>query len=56
VFATVQACLFAFIYFLLDLQTYSLLVGALALFAVVSALMALTQRVNWSAQPLVFLR
>lgn len=56
VFAAVQACLFAFIYFLLDLQTYSLLVGALALFAVVSALMALTQRVNWSAQPLVFLR
>ena len=28
-------------------------VGALALFALVSALMAMTQRVNWSAQPSV---
>ena len=34
-------------------ETYSLLIGALALFAVVSALMVLTQRVNWSAQPSV---
>jgi inner membrane protein len=53
VFVVVQACLFAFIYVLLDLETYSLLIGALALFAVVSALMVLTQRVNWSAQPSV---
>jgi inner membrane protein len=56
VFAAVQACLFAFIYVLIDLETYSLLIGALTLFAVVSALMFLTQRVNWSAQPLVFLK
>jgi len=55
VFAVMQACLFAFIYVLIDLETYSLLIGALALFAVFSALMALTQRVNWSAQPLVSL-
>ena len=53
VFVVAQACLFAFIYVLLDLETYSLLIGALALFAVVSALMVLTQRVNWSAQPSV---
>jgi inner membrane protein len=53
VFVVVQTCLFAFIYVLLDLETYSLLIGALALFAVVSALMVLTQRVNWSAQPSV---
>jgi inner membrane protein len=56
VFAAMQAVLFGFIYVLLDLETYSLLVGALALFAVVSILMVLTQRVNWSAQPLVFLK
>ena len=56
VFVAVQACLFAFIYVLLDLETYSLLIGALALFAVVSALMVLTQRVNWSTQPPLFLR
>jgi inner membrane protein len=56
VFAAVQACLFAFIYVLIDLETYSLLIGALALFAVVSVLMFLTQRVNWSAQPLVLLK
>jgi Inner membrane protein CreD len=53
VFVVVQACLFAFIYVLLDLEPYSLLVGALALFALVSALMAMTQSVNWSAQPSV---
>ena len=56
VFVAVQASLFAFIYVLLDLETYSLLIGALALFAVVSALMVLTQRVNWSTQPPLFLR
>jgi inner membrane protein len=56
VFAAVQACLFAFIYVLIDLETYSLLIGTLALFAVVSALMFLMQRVNWSAQPQVFLK
>ena len=38
--------LFGFIYVLLGLETYSLLIGALALFAVVSALMVLTQMVR----------
>lgn len=56
VFAGMQASLLAFIYVLLDLETYSLLIGALALFAVVSVLMFLAQRVNWSAQPLAFTR
>jgi inner membrane protein len=51
-----QASLFAFIYVLLDLETYSLLIGALALFAIISVLMILAQRVNWSAQPLAFTR
>jgi inner membrane protein len=45
-FAVMLASLFAFIYVLLGLETYSLLIGALALFAVVSALMVLTQMIN----------
>src|ERR1043165_712949 len=45
-FAVMLASLFAFIYVLLGLETYSLLIGALALFAVVSALIVLTQMIN----------
>jgi inner membrane protein len=45
-FALMLASLFAFIYVLLGLETYSLLIGALALFAVVSAVMVLTQMIN----------
>jgi len=56
VFAVMQAGLFTFIDVLLDLETYSLLIGTLALFAIVSVLMVLAQRVNWSAQPLAFTR
>ena len=47
VFALILASLFGFIYVLLGLETYSLLIGALALFVVVSALMVLTQMVRW---------
>ena len=46
-FALILASLFGFIYVLLGLETYSLLIGALALFVVVSALMVLTQMVKW---------
>jgi inner membrane protein len=46
-FATMLSALFAFLYVLLGLETYSLLIGALALFAVVSALMIVTLWVNW---------
>jgi inner membrane protein len=46
-FAGMLAGLFAFLYVLLGLETYALLVGALAPFVVVSAVMVLTQRVNW---------
>jgi inner membrane protein len=46
-FAVMLASLFGFLYVLLGLETYSLLIGALALFAVVSVLMALTQMVRW---------
>ena len=45
-FALMLASLFAFIYVLLGLETYSLLIGALALFAILSALMVLTQMIN----------
>jgi inner membrane protein len=50
-FAVVLASLFGFIYVLLGLETYSLLIGALALFIVVSALMVLTQMVKWQGRP-----
>ena len=43
--------LFGFLYVLLGLETYSLLIGALALFVVVSALMVLTQMVRWPGRP-----
>jgi inner membrane protein len=46
IFAALLAGLFGFLYVLLSLETYSLLVGALALFAMLSALMALTQRIE----------
>ncbi|MCB2100122.1 MAG: inner membrane CreD family protein [Rhodobacterales bacterium] len=48
IFAAVLAGLFGFLYVLLGLETYALLVGTLALFAMLWALMALTQRVDWS--------
>jgi inner membrane protein len=50
-FALILASLFGFIYVLLGLETYSLLIGALALFVVVSALMILTQLVRWPGRP-----
>jgi len=47
----VLASLFGFIYVLLGLEPYSLLIGALALFVIVSALMVLTQMVRWPGRP-----
>jgi len=49
VFGGMLASVFAFLYVLLGLETYSLMTGALALFVVISALMVLTQTVNWPA-------
>ncbi|WP_439548385.1 cell envelope integrity protein CreD [Falsiroseomonas sp.] len=46
-FAGVLAALFGFLYVVLSLEAYSLLVGTLALFAVLSVVMALTRRVRW---------
>jgi inner membrane protein len=47
IFAAMLAGVFGFLYVLLSLESYSLLVGALALFVVLSAMMALTQLVRW---------
>lgn len=49
IFAAMLTGLFGFLYVVLSLETYSLLVGSLALFVVVSVVMALTQRVDWAA-------
>ena len=48
-FGVMLASLFGFLYVLLSLETYSLLVGSLGLFVVLSLVMALTQRVKWFA-------
>jgi len=50
-FAVMLASMFAFIYVLLGLESYSLLIGALALFVVISALMVLTQMINLPGRP-----
>lgn len=47
-FAAMLALQFCFIYVLLSLETYSLLAGSLALFAVLSLVMLLTRRIDWS--------
>lgn len=49
IFATALGGLFGFLYVLLSLENYSLLVGSVALFLVLSAVMAVTQRVDWRA-------
>jgi len=52
VVAVMLSSLFGFLYVLLGLETYSLLIGAVALFIVVSALMVLTQMVKWPVRSL----
>ena len=49
IFAGVLGALFAFIYVVLSLDSYALLAGTVALFAILSVLMAVTRRVNWAA-------
>lgn len=48
-FTAMLASLFGFLYVLLSLETYSLLVGSLGLFVVLSLVMTLTQRSKWFA-------
>jgi inner membrane protein len=49
IFAAMLACLFGFLYVVLGLEIYALLVSSVALFLLLSVLMALVQYVDWSA-------
>lgn len=48
VFALVLAGLFGFLYVVLSLESLALLAGTVALFALLSAIMALTRKIDWS--------
>jgi len=48
IFASVLAVLFGFLYVLLSLETYSLVVGSLALFTTLSVVMLVTRHLDWS--------
>lgn len=48
IFAAVLAVLFTFLYVVLILESYSLLVGSLALFAALSVTMVVTRHIDWS--------
>lgn len=50
IFAGVLAALFGFLYVVLSLEALSLLVGTLALFLVLSVVMAVTRKVEWGQQ------
>ena len=50
-FAGLLAALFAFLYVLLNLETYALLTGSVALFILLSAIMLATCRVGWDDAP-----
>lgn len=56
VFAVMLAALFGFLYVLLSLESYSLLVGSLALFLLLSVLMAVTSHIDWSRWGMTSLR
>ena len=43
------ACLYAVLYVLLSLESYSLLIGSLLLFAALAAVMYTTRRIDWAA-------
>ncbi|CAO3426241.1 cell envelope integrity protein CreD [Azospirillum doebereinerae] len=50
IFGGVLSSLFGFLYVLLSMETYALLAGSIALFLVLSVVMAVTQRVDWRAE------
>jgi inner membrane protein len=54
-FAAALAALFGFLFVLLSLETYSLILGAGALFVGLSVLMAVTRHVDWSKTPAALL-
>lgn len=55
-FAAMLTSLFGFLYVLLSLESYSLLVGSLALFLVLSVLMAVTSKIDWTRWGMTSLR
>ena len=50
IFALVLAALFAFLYVVLSLESFALLAGTVALFTVLSVIMALTRHIDWSSR------
>ena len=49
VFAGVLGALFGFLYVVLSLDSFALLAGAVGLFVALSAVMAVTRRIEWAA-------
>ena len=49
-FAGVLSGLFGFLYMVLRQETYALLSGTVALFVILSVVMAVTNRVEWSGR------
>ena len=41
------ACLYAYIFFLIQLETYALLVGSIGLFVILAIIMYFSQKINW---------
>ena len=52
-FALVLAGLFAFLYVVLSLENFALLAGTVALFAILSVVMVVTRRIDWSRGRLI---
>jgi inner membrane protein len=50
IFALVLAGLFGFLYVVLSLESFALLAGTVALFTVLSVIMALTRHIDWSSR------
>ncbi len=47
----VLTALYAFLYVLLQIDDYALLIGRVALFAILASVMFLTRRIDWYALP-----
>src|SRR5262249_25938446 len=51
IFAGVLGALFGFLFIVISLDSYALLVGAVALFVILSVVMFVTRRLDWSGSP-----
>ena len=52
IFALMLSGLFGFLYVVLSLESYALLTGSVALFAILSIIMAVTRHIDWSRAPM----